>query len=287
MMQVSRKLHRLRAADLQRVCTSTGAAPRGRSKKDLVAALAALPVEPLAEALARALGRRELEALCERSGHVIPRGAGRREVAARLRALFEQRPSGPGRWRPFEEAKALARRLGIRTSSQWRAYRHGDLPRLPPPPADLPVNPAMVYCGEWQGWRDFLGSRWRSYAEASALARSEGLRCQSDWEAWCLAGKRPADVPANPGRTYRGEWQGWYQFLGTPPPLGLERWRSLADASAFAQKKGLRTVRQWRAWCAAGKRPADIPARPEETYPDWEGWERFLGEPVRYGRAHR
>ena len=330
----------LRVRELHQVREATGEGPLHPRKRELVATLARLPPKKLAVVLARTVDRPTMELLFERAGETIPRGS-RAVLAARLMEIVERPARGRKRWRPFDEASALAKRLGIRTSIRWHAWHRGELPGVPPPPPDVPVSPTSAYREQWNGWPDFLGKEWRSLAEArvlvraqdfrsiaewnawcaagnrppdipadpptvyrdwkgwhdffgppyrgrpeswrsyaatKALARKEGLRSQQDWQTWCAAGKRPIDVPANPRRTYGSEWKGWQQFLGTPPTGGPTRWRPYRRARALARKQGLRSARDWRAWVAAGNRPDDIPARPDETYrDDWESWPEFLG----------
>ena len=56
-------------------------------------------------------------------------------------------------YRPFEEARAFARTLGLRTTREWAAFRaSGRLPH------DVPGKPERVYAGKgWSGMEDWLG----------------------------------------------------------------------------------------------------------------------------------
>ncbi len=57
------------------------------------------------------------------------------------------------RYRSFKKARALARELGLVSSSEWRAYsRSGKKPN------DIPANPQTTYAeAGWAGWGDWLG----------------------------------------------------------------------------------------------------------------------------------
>jgi hypothetical protein len=56
-------------------------------------------------------------------------------------------------WRPFEEARALARSLGLASSDAWKVW----VERAACPP-DLPACPDSVYQAEgWVSWNDWLG----------------------------------------------------------------------------------------------------------------------------------
>src|SRR5215204_757529 len=93
-------------------------------------------------------------------------------------------------YRPFEEARAFVRSLGIRYTEEWREYVKSGKE-----PDDIPANPDEVYSnrwkrrqhsggehtnaieaqGEWRGWADWLGvvSIW---SRPTLLAFLEDLR---------------------------------------------------------------------------------------------------------------
>ena len=56
-------------------------------------------------------------------------------------------------YRPFEQARAYARSLGLRSGAEWRAFAaNGKLP------SDIPANPHRTYAEDgWQGMGDWLG----------------------------------------------------------------------------------------------------------------------------------
>jgi hypothetical protein len=59
------------------------------------------------------------------------------------------------KWRPFEQARAFVRKLGLASSGHlWRAYcRSGRKPD------DIPAGPSTVYRNlGWNGWSDWLGN---------------------------------------------------------------------------------------------------------------------------------
>lgn len=345
---------------LHRVGRAAGESRRFRRKDELVVALSRLPAPSLAEALADALTRRDLQVLYRRLGYTAPVTARRAALATRLVTSVDD-PSVRlelERWLPFEQARAFARSLGLGSNEQWRdlarggriaadmprnpehAYRHtgwtswGDFlgtgniapqyasyrpfsearayarslrlksgaewtafctrkvanRRLKPP--DIPTAVDYVYAGKgWRGWRDFLGgpgpgfrrgNGFRSYDEASKFVHSLGIRSHSHWLAYRRGDLPhlppcPPDIPSSPWAVYRDRgWVGWAGFLGHR----RKPWPSFQAASAYMQRQGVRTRRQWLAWCAGGKRPPDIPSAPEQVYRDeWKGWRDFLGAP--------
>lgn len=131
--------------------------------------------------------------------------------------------TGRTRMVPYEEAKKFAQQLGIAGLTEWRRYANGDIPHLPPRPASIPSSPQVTYRKRgWKGWGDFLGTgnaanfarEFLSYREARAHMRPHKLEGMLAWRAWCRAGKRPANIPGNPEKTYSTEWRGWADFLG-------------------------------------------------------------------------
>lgn len=60
------------------------------------------------------------------------------------------------RWpkrRPFDEARAFVRTLGLRNQAEWYAYA-----KSADRPADIPTNPHAAYKDEFQGYGDWLGT---------------------------------------------------------------------------------------------------------------------------------
>lgn len=190
-----------------------------------------------------------------------------------------------GKWRPFEEARAYARALGLKSGAEWNALaKSGNKPQ------DIPANPSTVYAGKgWKDWADWLGKQhaWRSYKEARAYVHTLGLGGIREWLEFCKSGDKPADIPAAPSNTYAGRgWKDWADWLGKGPAF-----RPFREARAYARSLGLKSQRKWRE-LPPGKRPVDIPAAPHKVYAGkgWTDWDDFLGEvetfrPFREARA--
>ena len=194
--------------------------------------------------------------------------------------------SGDIEWRDFEEARALARSLGLGSRKDWVEWCMSR-----ERPQDIPLDPGLVYGGEggpWQGWPDFLGyelqgrrSRtkgFRSFEEARDFVWRLGLKSRKEWHEWSKSGERPRDIPPRPDKAY--EEEGWLNF---PDFLGYNKsveWRSFEEARDYARTLGLKSSREWREWSSkSGERPPDIPSHPEEVYKGkgWKDWSDFLG----------
>jgi hypothetical protein len=125
---------------------------------------------------------------------------------------------GRANWRPFEDARAFARGLGLKSSTEWVAYcKSGELP------ADIPASPRKVYVelgwagyGDWLGTGRLHGKGWQSFREARAVVRKLKLKTVFEWRKYCESGKKPNDIPANPDNVYGNDgWSGMGDWLGT------------------------------------------------------------------------
>ena len=119
-------------------------------------------------------------------------------------------------WRPFDEARAFVRPLGLKSEKEWRAFSQSENR-----PADIPSQPGRTYADAgWAGWSDWLGSGgrrrgagWRPFDQVRAFVRALELKSLTAWRAWCNSGRRPADIPSNPNKVY-AEWVSWSDCLG-------------------------------------------------------------------------
>ena len=179
-------------------------------------------------------------------------------------------------WRSFEEAREYARKLELKSQKEWRAYSRSNRR-----PKDIPAAPDRTYSDAgWKGFADFLGAGqriggWRSFEDARAFARKLGFKSQKEWKA---LGQRPNDIPMAPKEVYADAgWKGWADFLGTGRRRPGDVWPSFKKARAFARTLRLGSETEWRAYCRSGKRPNDIPSKPDRIYTEWKGWGDFLG----------
>ena len=136
-------------------------------------------------------------------------------------------------YRSFKKARAFARSLGLKSGTEWRDYcKSGKKPD------DIPANPNQTYANDgWVGWGDWLGTgriasrlrKYRSYKKARAFVRGLNLKSGTEWRDYCKSGKKPADIPTKPYRTYAEDgWAGTSDWLGYalhthPPERGQTR----------------------------------------------------------------
>ena len=185
-------------------------------------------------------------------------------------------------WMPFEEAREFVRCLNLKSHIEWSNYiKNGKKPN------EIPSAPSTIYKLEWKGYGDFLGNGniaardkvFRSFIEAREFVRMLNLKGQSEWLNYCKSGEKPDDIPSMLNRTYKEEWKGFGDFLGTGNIASKNRvYRPFIDAREFVIALNLNGHSDWSNYIKTGNKPNDIPSAPNSTYKlEWNGWGNFLG----------
>jgi hypothetical protein len=189
---------------------------------------------------------------------------------------------GRANWRSFEEARTFARNLGLRSGKQWTDYCQSGKK-----PVDIPSSPEHIYADKgWSGWGDWLGTgsvahtlrQFRSFRDARQFVRGLGLTSGMEWRAYSKGGRRPFDIPTAPNVVYANlGWSGMGDWLGTGR-ISPGQFRPFKKARSFVRSLGLNSVIEWYDYSRSGKKPADIPAGPQNTYAKtgWNGWGDWL-----------
>ena len=282
---LSRLIAPLKQGTLTRIARAYGIKlPHTLRKQPVRECLLAAPQLDAQEIVAHMLSVYELRRACQGLG--LSSVGSEPALISRLRRAL--------RWRPFAEARAFARGLGLQNRREWRAWCQG-----PGRPADIPAVPRAVYQhAGWSGMGDWLGTGNRAnwqleflpFEEARAYARGLGLGSAKAWRSHCKTARRrgtlPAGIPAGPENTYaRCGWQGYGDWLGTGARSRLGReFRDFESARAFARELGLGSQREWYDYSAGrlpdlGRLPLDVPANPAAIYADdgWQGYRDWLG----------
>jgi hypothetical protein len=121
--------------------------------------------------------------------------------------------------------------------------------------------------------------KFRPFAEAKDYVHSIGLRSEKEWREYCKSGKKPADIPYKPSRTYENEWKGMGDWLGTGRIADQQRkFRPFEEARNYVHSLGLKNKEGYAKYAKSGKKPMDIPANPVSTYKkEWISWGDWLG----------
>jgi hypothetical protein len=182
------------------------------------------------------------------------------------------------KWRNFKEAIEFVHTLGLENRKQWQEYCKSQKK-----PDDIPALPSRNYIDQWKGWGDWLGTgniavfdrKYRSFSDAREFVHGLGLRSRTEWERYCKSGKKPNNIPQSPARKFRKEWKGWGDWLGTGRKI-----RPFPEARDYIRSLGFKSTREWEDFAFSGKKPKDIPTRPDKTYKeewvsvaDWCGYD--------------
>ena len=122
----------------------------------------------------------------------------------------------------------------------------------------------------------------RPFVQALNYVHSLQLTDTDEWKVWCTHGPRPFDIPSCPEIAYMDSgWQGYTHWIGalhgaSSPP---RKFLPFEEALKVARSLRLSNQREWRDWCKAGNRPANIHTHPETMYKSsgWQGWVHWLG----------
>jgi superfamily II DNA or RNA helicase len=118
-------------------------------------------------------------------------------------------------------------------------------------------------------WENVARVNWRPIEEARKVVRSLGLQSTAQWRTYCRSGRKPIDIPNKPESAYANAgWISWYDWLGKDQPV---EFLPFPEARAFVHHRGLNSRKEWKAYCASGKKPNNIPANPYKVYVN-DGW---------------
>jgi hypothetical protein len=187
------------------------------------------------------------------------------------------------RKRSFEDARAFARSLKLKSVAEWQRYCSSGKK-----PNDIPRKPFQAYAKRgWISWGDWLGTgtiasrlfKYLSFEKARTFVRSLGLGSQKEWLAYCRSGKKPVDIPQSPWKAYPDKWIDLFDWLGNGQARRNQKaFRPFEIARAFVRRLGIKTIKEWLAYCESGKKPHDIPKWPSGPYAkDWIDWADWLG----------
>ena len=184
----------------------------------------------------------------------------------------------------FKKARTFVRKLNLKTQSDWKKYcNSGNKPH------NIPANPSRTYRSKgWTNLGDWLGTNsvanqniiFISYNEAKAFVHKLKLPNQKAWNDYRKSEGKPSNIPSCPNRTYKGDWEGWGEFLGNGNISPHRKsFLDYKDAKLIVSKLNIKSGREWRVFSSSGQRPSNIPSQPEVKYKNkgWKGWKDFLG----------
>ena len=136
----------------------------------------------------------------------------------------------------------------------------------------------------------FTGPRdctWPTYEEARAMVRARGIKNRSHYWAWHKE-HRIKFLPNRPDHAYArlGSWVGWNDFLGNGNSFekvgpNVDDYLPFWEAARIVHTLGIKSHREWDAYCLVNQLPAGVASNPRAVYKDiWYkgvGWSEWLG----------
>ena len=187
------------------------------------------------------------------------------------------------KFKPFEEARALVRALGLKSQNEWRIYAKSKRPE------DIPAHPDAVY-PNWVSMGDWLGTNkvadqyieYLDYYSARDFVQTLGIKTGKEFARYCKSPEKNPKIPLNVRRRYTGKgWINMGEFLGTGNVANYNRkYKSFPEAKKYVQKLKIKNQSGWNTYCKSGKKPINIPATPDRKYKNkgWISWGDFLGK---------
>ena len=185
----------------------------------------------------------------------------------------------------FDKAKELISSYNLRSLNDWN-----DFCKAGKKPINIPRNPAQYYFKKgWKGWHDFLSvpsdykklnEKYLNFEEAKTYVHTLNLKRYDDWINFCKDGKKPQNIPTNPGSVYKKlGWKNMGDWLGTGR-LGTKnrQYWPFTKSRSYVHKLKLKNEGKWRTYTKSGKLPVDIPNTPQKIYTnEWMGFGDWLG----------
>ena len=187
------------------------------------------------------------------------------------------------KFKSYKSAKLYAQSLKLKNTQEWR--KHTKSKNFP---TDIPKAVEYVYKKNWEGMGIFLGTgfinsqkrKFKTFIQVKKYARLNNIKSLNEWRNHAKFKNLPNDIPTNPWLSYKKEWKGIGDFLGTGViATRLRKFRSFKAARNYAKSLKIKTVKHWYIFSKLKKYPKDLPKDPYDVYKNkgWKGWPDFLG----------
>ncbi len=175
---------------------------------------------------------------------------------------FHGNPTSRVNFLSYEQAKKLVKKLGIKSSWEYKMMKlKKELRKY-----HLPTNLDRHYKKEWEGSGKFFGtwrgknwqskSEFKSFKQAKQWAKDNKITSGILWKHM----KLPRDIPRNPHIFYKEQWKNWNEFLDFNRKLTYE------EAKNIVKKLGIKTTKQYKEMPKKQKLLLKLPSHPDDFY---------------------
>lgn len=184
----------------------------------------------------------------------------------------------------YFEAKKYCLEKKIVTKNQWVQHIKRN-----EKPIYIPSRPDATYKNKgWISWGDFFEQfnrfnrhhHYTTFKQAKKFARSCKLNYGREWMELCKSRQKPDNIPANIAQTYKAEFKGWGEFLGTGR-ISVQRYKDLYPTfkklKRIVKKHNVKNCLQYVIVLKKlRKKGIFLPWNPQRNYKEWESWNKFL-----------
>ena len=159
---------------------------------------------------------------------------------------YEGRRAPPGSMLSFMAARAIVRKLKLKSSKEWVDWRSsGQRPsNIPSTPSKMYRDDGWISMPDWLGYEGLARGKMLPFPVARMIVRKLKLKGLKEWEAWKKAGQRPSNIPSTPSQVYRDagwismpDWLGYGSEGGTSGSSSASSSSSSSSSSSTTQKK--------------------------------------------------
>ena len=116
-----------------------------------------------------------------------------------------------------------------------------------------------------------MKKQFRDFENTREFVKTLGLKTSVEWYAYCTSGNKPDDIPSNPNQTYKNDFKGYGDWLGTGRISSYNiQYRPFKEAREFVRKLGLKSNKEWNEYCKSGNKPDNIPSNPWMVDAEWK-----------------
>ena len=144
---------------------------------------------------------------------------------------------------------------------------------------NIPIDPEKANVGE-RGKGDIFSEQesfdqQMSYEELKSLVQSKNIKTRQEFYDWTLFEENSKNIPIDPEKAYKENWEGWDIFFGIKPSQKLMDYE---EAKYYVREiTGLKTVSDFIQWLRSDERPENLPLNPYKFYTEWTNIYDFLG----------
>jgi hypothetical protein len=190
-----------------------------------------------------------------------------------------------GEYLTFNKAKEYLKTLNLKTSQDWKHFCNSG-----EKPDNIPLNPRGVYKNKgWVSMSDFLSvnegymrGNYMPFNDARNYIRTLKLKLRQDWVEYTKSGKKPASIPSEPEKIYKGNgFLNYSDWLGSEYVSNFNKeFLTYSEAKKNIEPLKIKSETEWRIFAKSPNKPKNIPSSPPHTYKKtgWKGWADFLGK---------